>query len=234
MITPQLFVEYLAQIKEWNATARDVHKENAEEIYNNQTAFVEEEILETIASYEQNNIKEILDGAADVLVTLGYKVSLLNIAIGYDFYLENIETILDTEYHDYKFNGSVAYLLKELKEINEAKVNFKDLVLGTNYLQFDVKIAENVYKMLASIENYTNKSLVPVIEDVLESNWSKYPFYKSEEVCEYELNFIKNNRKGVESVTYTVRNDRVIYFNQNNKIMKPSTFQDVNPTKWGL
>lgn len=242
MLTPEKFVQYMTEIEKWNATARVVNSENAKELFIQQQPFVMEEIEETLKALNEDDTKEILDGAADILVTLGYKISLLNIAIGNKGYSEGVEEQSKREMYfmesQIKTNAESTYqdLLFFLEDalVDSNNIEFPESSDYHYFTRNSMWIARELFDFLKLVEFYTGNDLCLVIEDVLESNWSKFPKFVSEEVCKKEEEYILNNRKDVEFVISTVVGDRVVYFNQNQKIMKPSTFQDVDPSKWGL
>jgi len=208
MLTPEKFVQYLSEIEKWNATVRVVNSENAKELFIQQQPFVMEEIGETYKALNEDDTKEILDGAADILVTLGYKISLLNISIGNKGYLEGIEKRLqrDMDFMEcyIKTNAESTYqdLLFFLEDelVDSNNIGFPGSSDYYYFTRSSMMMALSLFEFLKLVEFYTDNDLCLVIEDVLESNWSKFPKFVSEGVCKKEESYILNNRKNAEYV----------------------------------
>lgn len=237
--TTTKYLSNLRQIEEWNAVGRQTdwsNKEEVQELWENQTEFVTEEILETIRASNDLDIVEILDGTADILVTLGYKITM---ALASNMYeepdLELIADICDEEdlnTFEQAIDGlgkSELYLLKRSMLLKLIELNSSPL--GGAGLPGDIYVL--LYRFIKLSEAFTGVDFTDVITDVLDSNWSKYPLLEQVDITD-EVVYIKENRKLAEEVNYRIVGDRVVFTNQNDKIMKPSTFREVNQTAWGL
>lgn len=202
------FVETIKEVVEWNAVARPDETFDDERI-RTQSKFVIEELRETLVALLENNVVEYIDGLCDTLVTMGYLYYLqcggvVDLEIEENF----VEVLEDSEsYSQYDLIYTVSQMLFDIdKGFSSCYYSMESLMILFYLLEkkgVDVRVA---------------------MREVLDSNWSKYPSNLTTEQAIEEAKWIASN-KDMGGVDYKFVGDRVIFFNSDGKIMKPSTFK---------
>ena len=84
------FNRQIQDVIDWNAVARNMTHTFTDSDLVAQTSYVHEEAMETIAALATKDLKETLDGIADVFVTLSYKYFLMRKEFNADFEVEDL------------------------------------------------------------------------------------------------------------------------------------------------
>lgn len=211
------FNRQIQDVIDWNATARNLtHTFTAQDL-DNQTAYVHEEVMETIAGIATKDLKETLDGVADIFVTLVYKYFLMRGEFNNDLVIEDLmgEDVPDSP------RMRQDYLLSLASTISTNNL----FATGVEDIRFTISL---LYLLMHTVEELHNIDMHAVVDAVMVSNWSKFPPADSIDpvaMCEW----IEEVRKR-ENVGYAfaeVAGVKRVTFRDNNgagKIMKPSTF----------
>lgn len=197
---PINFSGYINRVKKWNEVAAKARGFTTP--IEKQWDFVEEEWRETLKALAENNKKEFIDGLIDTFVTLSYAAYLTQ----QDEYI-----VLCEEFPE----------LRDISYISDCVRERKNPVAALN--------------VLVNIISDTDMDLRYNFEQVLSSNDSKYPKvkwllkkWKTDDIgyaMVYESLEIENHNDDRYSQVYgKVVDDRVVFFDSNSKIMKPSSF----------
>lgn len=214
------FNTFNAQIQDvidWNAVARNMTHTFTQQDIDNQTAYVHEEVMETIAGLANKDLKETLDGIADVFVTLSYKYFLLRQEFNADF---NVEDLLGEDLRDCP-RVKQDYMVSLASTISTNNL----FATGLHDIEFTMSL---LYLLMHSAEELYKVNMHDVVDAVMISNWSKFPQVQGIDptaMCEWieevrkreNVNFNITEVAGVKRVTFRDN------FGEG-KIMKPSTF----------
>lgn len=211
-LTAAEFTSYCWEVVAWNKVSRGGEHVFSPEEEVKQLDYCLEEIQETLEAYEEGNLVEVLDGLADCLVTLSYLI-----ALGREGDVQCFEFIKggfvpdNTNNFYQRLAGSYQRLSTDYPMLIDAEVALLDVIGALN-----------------SINDQWNESVdvVGVIEEVLDSNWSKFP-HLDQVIPMEECKWIEEHR-GKEGVTYSVIGNKVVFRDKGGKIMKPSTFKEPN------
>lgn len=213
--------DYNRQIQnviDWNAVARNMTHTFDQSVINKQAEYVHEEIMETITAASTKNIKELFDGAGDIFVTLAYKYFLLRGEFNNDFVLDDIFEEEDFA-NDRKRQQALIFISTCISGYNLFGDTVTDLEQAMSAL----------WTLMESIEKWYSVDMHAVVDEVMRSNWSKFPEF--DEAVDYsaECRWIEEAR-GQTAVAFSVVEvngvKRVSFRNQGGtgKIMKPACF----------
>lgn len=215
------FNQQIQNVIDWNAVARNMTHTFTQGDIDAQTGYVHEEIKETIGALATNNIVELMDGAGDIFVTVVYKYFLMRGEFALDFAPEELTC-------------------EELTEprLREDYLIFAASTMLTNNLYADSNndmkyCMELLWFFCNTVEEWYGVDMHAIIDEVMRSNWSKFPIYQEgfdyKGMCRViELARLKQNvdfsTVEVGGVTRVAFRDK---FGQG-KIMKPATFIEPN------
>lgn len=209
-LTADQFIGYCWEVVEWNKVSRGGKHTFSPEEGLKQLDYCLEEIQETLEAYEEVNLVGVLDGLADCLVTLSYLIALAREEDVLSFDVIEGSRIPNNSNNFYlRLANSYQRLSTDFPLVTDAEIALLDVIGALN-----------------SINDQWNEDVdvVGVIEEVLDSNWSKFP-YLDQVIPAEECKWIEEHR-GKEGVTYSVIGDRVVFRDGGGKIMKPSTFKE--------
>lgn len=218
--TMDFFTKSFDRVCEFNLVARGIH-EYSEEAISRQKSFVEEEINELIEGIDKKSRVEVVDALCDIFVVASY----------WDFLVEllscgNIESS----------RQKTLEALHETKQLIDNNYPFKNYFTDNICKGYDNNCPKSVLIGALAILQSTNIDYHSALDSVLSSNESKLPLvvhfhnddynhltlddHISKECKDIE---IRNNGryKGVKGEIF---NKRVVFRDQNGKIMKPYTF----------
>jgi hypothetical protein len=214
------FNDFNAQIQDvidWNAVARNNTHTFTEQDLANQTAYVHEEVMETIAGLANKDLKETLDGIADTFVTLSYKYFLMRQEFNADF---NVEDLLGEDIsNDPRMQQDYMVSLASTISSNNLFAN------GLHDIEFTLSL---LYLLMHTAQELYKVNMHDVVDAVMVSNWSKFPPLQGinpTAMCEWIEEVRK--RENVNFRTTEVAGVKRVTFRDNfgeGKIMKPSTF----------
>lgn len=219
----ETFNRQIQDVIDWNAVARNSTHTFTEKDLENQTAYVHEEVMETIAGIATKDTKETLDGIADIFVTLSYKYFLMRQAFNADFEVEDLfgEDISTKPQMQQDY---VLSLASTISTNNLFAEGLHDIEFTLSLLYLLMYVAEDMYKV----------DMHAVVDEVMKSNWSKFPPVQG--IDPYAMNiWIEANRQR-ENVSFSVAmvgGVTRLAFRDNfgkGKIMKPSTFVEPDIT----
>lgn len=223
------FVNQIENVVKWNAVARNGEHDFSEDAIKRQGDYVSSEIRETLVGCMNFDLKETLDGIADIFVTLVYKN-----------YLQTGGYIADK--NDETLTSLVKYY-EMCKEDPVDKDNYRFQIVSERSFELlldnpntDGQI-ELLLNLMCEAEFLFDVDIMDVVEHVMDSNWSKFP--KVEETnINYEVRTIteKMAPKGFKDIVGVVNEENgVVVFRTDNgvgKIMKPSSFWEPNCGKF--
>lgn len=210
------FISYCWEVVAWNAVSRGGEHVFSPEEEIKQLDYCLEEIQETLEAYEEGNLVEVLDGLADCLVTLSYLIALGRKGDVQCFEFIKGGFVPDSSNNFYlRLAGSYQRLSTDFPMLIDAEVALLDVIGALN-----------------SINDQWNESVdvVGVIEEVLDSNWSKFP-HLDQVIPMEECKWIEEHR-GKVGVTYSVIGNKVVFRDKGGKIMKPGTFEEPDIQKY--
>lgn len=225
----QQFVELTRDVIAWNAVARDTVHNFSEASINKQNDYIHEEIKETIKALIEDNSVEVLDGFADIFVTLIYKYFLL---------IKGEDELADALYG---INEELILVSKVGRESTYDLLNSCSLVGFYGVCENEIRdcaiAVEMLFVAIQSVEKLYDVDMYEVTKDVMQSNWSKYPAFWPEENYDLECQRIQEVRgmKNVSYKTVTVGTKTFVVFRDdfgNGKIMKPLSYTAANPAKF--
>lgn len=214
-LTAEQFIDYCWEVVAWNAVSRGGKHTFSPEEEIKQLDYCLEEIQETLEAYEEEDLVEVLDGLADCLVTISYLIALVREADVLSFEAVKVSQIPDNSNNFYqRLAGSYQRLSTDCPMLIDAEIALLDVVGALN-----------------SVNDHWNEDVdvMGVIEEVLDSNWSKFP-YLDQVVPMEECKWIEENR-GKEGVYHSVIDNKIVFRDKGGKIMKPSTFKEPDISK---
>tara|TARA_Y100000593_G_scaffold91251_1_gene179563 strand:- start:99 stop:743 length:645 start_codon:yes stop_codon:yes gene_type:complete len=168
-----------------------------------QYSFVRSELGELIAGALNDDVVEAYDGIADVFVTLSY-LHFLNTTGAADSF-DSIEPDMQEYPGEWVEDAALIFFPEKC-------------VIG------DELVKASFEGMCEKIITDPGVDVLDVIEEVMRSNWTKYPMYV--EGIESECQWIEQNRPEAEGVVMIkTESGRCVFKNSKGKIMKPSTFE---------
>lgn len=220
------FVNQIENVVKWNAVARNGEHDFSEDAIKRQGDYVSSEIRETLVGCMNYDLKETLDGIADIFVTLVYKHYLQT---GGQLINSLDPVLLETvQYHE----STKAFELELYKNQEYSLINncVFDLLLDNDNAEKlpEIKI-EDLLDTMCLVEAILGVDIMDVVEHVMESNWSKFPKVEDTNI-NYEVRTIteKMAPKGFKDIVGVVNEEHgVVVFRTDNgvgKIMKPSSF----------
>lgn len=209
MMRPTSLVKYAKHVVDWNSVAASAKGEFTP--LEKQWEFVGEELEETIKALSENDRKEVIDGACDLFVVASYA-----------YWLSNNYSLSLTYTSDLKFSPGKALDAFANEDYDEMLKLSTALLFG-----LDMQLDKNMKQVLNS--NDTKYPYRSKIEKL-------YPGTSSAEALRQECNAIEERSKGrytgvyyreVEDIpTPDIAGPRIVFFDSNGKIMKPSTFKE--------
>lgn len=209
MLRPTSLVKYAKHVVDWNSVAASAKGEFTP--LEKQWEFVGEELEETIKALSENDRKEVIDGACDLFVVASYA-----------YWLSNNYSLSLTYTPDLKFSPGKALDAFANEDYEEMLKLSTALLFG-----LDMQLDKNMKQVLHS--NDTKYPYRSKIEKL-------YPGTSSAEALRQECNAIEERSKGrytgvyyreVEDIpTPDIAGPRIVFFDSNGKIMKPSTFKE--------
>jgi hypothetical protein len=203
------------------------HDDFSEDAKARQMDYVYSEAKETLQGFLDNDVKEILDGIADVFVTVTYLLYIQNNGIDVDFndpdlYDDNTNPEQLGADHNILVRMSQCMGLINCLKLVPHEYDGLDITGELMFMLADVmQLAQHVYGV----------DINTVIAAVLTSNWSKFPEYTGQTDAELdsECVWIQDNRKKTNVSWRKVELDGKTYIvyrddNGNGKIQKPSSF----------
>lgn len=239
-IVPYTPEKYLAQIKDvmlWNKVAT-IDRNYTIDAFRRQCDYVFSEYFETLEAIGKNNKKMVLDGVADLFVTMCHRHTIsvagklddaaildsLQDSPSVDSLKELFEDIRDGDFSYSKDNVDRVHMFLAMMTSETTSTFTSDDGCA------DIAYNQNLYYYILSVGLLLNVDIGAVIDHVMESNWSKYP-----KATECDLDAERNHfdslyGKGVvvprlndEFGVYVFRDD----FGRG-KIRKPTTFVDAD------
>lgn len=205
--------EYAKHVVHWNDVARKARGGNHTD-RDLQWSFVQEEFDETVEALRQGNRVEVVDGACDLFVVASYAL-----------YLDKIRSsstdrqALGELCSPCRFDEETHFSLIDLeRSIYEDKNRFSTLaqVVALIY-RLDISISYNLGEVLAS-----NDTKYPTIAELREH----HPGKELVEALEQECRDIEDRNQGrYKGVNFSRVDERVVFFDETGKIMKPVTFR---------
>lgn len=215
------FNKQIQNVIDWNAVARNLVHTFTDGDIKSQSDYVHEEAKETIAALATNNTVEVMDGSADIFVTMVYKYFLMRKEFSADFKPEGLtcEELTDPQMReDYLIFCASSLLTNNLYAASVADMQFTMDIL---------------YCFLETIEQWYGVDMHAIIDEVMVSNWSKFPIYQEGFDYEGTCRVIEQvrQRKNVAFTTVEVGGVVRVAFRDNfgnGKIMKPASFVEPN------
>lgn len=205
-LTVDQFISYCWEVVAWNKVSRGEH-DFSDSTTLKQLDYCLEEIQETVKGYEDVNLTEILDGLADSMVTLSYLVFLIR--DGKQGCFDHLNHPDNKTYH----SGYHTIMLENYRCLYQVPC--------------ERDVESTLEDVLAALNDLSDKAnITSVVEEVLESNWSKFP-YLDQVIPMEECKWIEENRDK-EGVSHSVIGNKVVFRDRGGKIMKPSTFKEPN------
>lgn len=213
MLRPTSLIKYAKHVVDWNSVAASAKGEFTP--LEKQWEFVGEELEETVTALIENDRKEVVDGACDLFVVASYAYWLSNnYSLSSEKYL--------TYNPDLKFSPG-----KALDAF--ANDDYEEMLKLSTALLFglDMQLDKNMSSVLHS--NDTKYPYRINIENL-------YPGTSYPEALRQECKAIEERSKGRYTGVYfrevddigtpDISGPRIVFFDSNGKIMKPSTFKE--------
>lgn len=224
------FLGWVNEIIKWNAVARNGEHDFSEETIKNQIDYTVEEIKETMSACLNGDKVMLIDGVADVLVTLAY-LSYLKCHHGESDFTESLRDIIAEQ---------------EGSSFAADRRNTDHVLMWCGIALHDVTCDGAPYGItrfcLVELLDIMNEILVDTlgidviggVEEVLRSNWSKFPKsrnYLTDESLLEECRAIEQSRSKSDISAIPVMNDGEEYMVFRDKlgkgkIAKPTTFSE--------
>lgn len=212
MLRPTSLRKYAKHVEEWNSVAVSAKGEFTP--LEKQWEFVGEELEETITALIENDRKEVVDGACDLFVVASYA-----------YWLNNNYSLPSEKYLTYnpdlKFSPGKALDAFANDDYDEMLKLSTALLFG-----LDMQLDKNMSSVLES-----NDSKYPTVIEVR----SLHKGLDLVEALEAECACIEERNNGrYEGVHFSIvkgvlgQEDRVVFFDNGGKIMKPGTFKKPN------
>lgn len=212
-------VNFYENVLSWNFFGgNSLSKDNIENVYLN---LVKEESNEIIEGVDKKDHVLFLDGLCDTLVVTSF---LCAVQKNYK------NEILLNDYQIAKPTNNFEFFISELKALKGYVP--ENIENESDHLKSLQLIKINSFCILKLVESYIQSfdiDYVGACFEIMRSNWSKYPLV-SETNPEFEKTYIESQGR-YKNITYTVKtdsegNDRYIFKDEKNKIVKPSKFSD--------
>lgn len=215
------FNELAVDVFNWNAVARNNQHVFGEKAVLAQSDYIHEELKETLNALMKNDVVEVLDGVADVFVTLVYKDFLLQHGA---FEFGDMEPILPTGLTEREHFYDIINLC--------SMIGFYGIV-DNDPDRVGISI-ELLFILMNLVEEIYDVDMYEVTKNVMESNWSKYLGFTEGYDYNLECRAIEEARgmKDVGFNTVEVAGKTYVVFRNANgtgKIMKPLSYTPANP-----
>lgn len=219
MTKPSSLLEYGNHVKQWNKVAFLARGGKSTPI-ELQHSFIAEEFKELMEALEAGDKVEVVDAACDLFVVASYAYHLL---VGTGAQYESVMRRSDKN----EFSiGALSFAIHGLPINKDSSRKIVEQVVALCYL-LDVNLDYNMKQVLHS--NDTKYPYRTKIEKL-------YPGTSSAEALRQECKAIEERSNGrytgvsyreVEDIpTPDIAGPRIVFFDSNGKIMKPSTFEE--------
>lgn len=226
-LTLQTFKEQYENVVAWNLVARNgVHDFGADAIAR-QTEYTRSEIQETLDALAEDDSIELLDGMADIFVTMAYKHFLV---CGGDVNWGQVESCIEFMEAD---DGEYEQMVKENQAlIKDHLLDVTRLVMEENRAEvFDNSSLCPMIDLINLVGYYYVVDSMDVVKHIMDSNWSKYSPAATVDI-DKEVAYISNKNPNFKDIVGTINVEHgVVVFRSDNgagKILKPSTFWNAN------
>lgn len=230
-LTLKTFKEQYENVVAWNLVARNgVHDFGADAIAR-QTEYTRSEIQETLDALAEDDSIELLDGMADIFVTMAYKHFLV---CGGDVNWGQVESCI--EFMSIDENGSIAEHEEFVKQnqdlIKEHLLDVTRLIMEENKSEvFDNSSLCPMIDLINLVGFYYDVDSMDVVKHIMDSNWSKYSPAATADI-DKEVTYISKKNPDFKDIVGTINVEHgVVVFRSDNgvgKILKPSTFWNAN------
>lgn len=197
------FTKFSNMIIDWNATGRQGKHDFSEKTIDFQKKLVKDELDEMMEAFENKDATELLKEMCDVFVVASYWHFL-------------------TTGKKEKPQVLMLPALYDIDYFTQIKYDFE--TLESPYL-----VLQDIMILLNSFNADTTSALLEVID----SNYSKFPFtseiYNTDIECKRIEEEFKGRYKGVTVQTF---NDHLIFKSDAGKILKPVTYRDADVKKF--
>lgn len=226
-LTLKTFKEQYENVVAWNLVARNgVHDFGADAIAR-QTEYTRSEIQETLDALAEQDSVEVLDGMADIFVTMAYKHFLVCGGVVNWGQVESCIEFMKS------FKGEYEELAKQSQDmIKEHLLNVARLVMEENQAEvFDNSSLCPMIDLINLVGYYYDVDSMDVVKHIMDSNWSKYSKVSTVDI-DKEVAYISKKNQNFKDIVGTINADHdVVVFRSDNgagKILKPSTFWNAN------
>ena len=226
-LTLQTFKEQYENVVAWNLVARNgVHDFGADAI-SRQTEYTRSEIQETLDALAEDDSIELLDGMADIFVTMAYKHFLV---CGGVVNWGQVESCIEFMEAD---DGEYEQMVKENQAlIKDHLLDVTRLVMEENQAEvFDNSSLCPMIDLINLVGYYYDVDSMDVVKHIMDSNWSKYSSVATVDI-DKEVAYISKKNPDFKDIvgTINVEHDVVVFRSDNGagKILKPSTFWNAN------
>lgn len=231
-LTLQNFKDQYENVVAWNLVARNgVHDFGADAIVR-QTEYTRSEIQETLDALAKQDSVEVLDGMADIFVTMAYKHFLV---CGGDVNWGQVESCIEFMSLDGNVQSSAEYeeMVKENQDlIKDHLLDVTRMVMDENKAEvFDNSSLCPMIDLINLVGYYYDVDSMDVVKHIMDSNWSKYSPVATVDI-DKEVAYISNKNPNFKDIVGTINVEHsVVVFRSDNgagKILKPSTFWNAN------
>lgn len=218
MTKPSSLLEYGNRVKEWNRIAFLARggKPTPIEL---QHSFIAEEFKELIESLEAGDKVEVVDAACDLFVVSSYAYHLL-VGTGAQYG----SVMRRSDKNEFSI-GELSFAIHGLPINKESSRKIVEQVVALCYL-LDTNLDYNMRQVL-----HSNDTKYPYLQDIIDL----WPGKAKTEALRQECKAIEDRSNGrytgvyyreVEDIpTPDIAGPRIVFFDKNGKIMKPSTFE---------
>ncbi len=212
---PTDFYKYVKHVIEWNKIAGDGKHDFSHTKIAAQKRFVKEEFDELIdKGIKRGNKIEVIDGLADLVVTVGYWMYLRDPHL-----IENSCKLI----HYGMGNNYIKLLENDI--INDRPWEAMQSVMALCH-QVDFKVDATIREVLRS-----NDSKIPTLQEFTDKhyNTTRIGGLDLDSMLLLECRMIEESSNGrYEGVTYQLCGDHVVFREKGSKIVKPSLFSEAN------
>lgn len=222
-LTLQAFKDQYENVVAWNLVARNGVHDFSVDAMARQSEYTRSEIQETLDALAEDDSNELLDGMADIFVTMAYKHFLV---YGGEVNWGQVESCI--EFMN-SFKGEYEELAKQNQEmIKEHLLNVTRLVMEENQAGvFDNSSLCPLIDLIQLVGFYYEIDSMYVVKHIMDSNWSKYSPVATVDI-DKEVAYISNKNPNFKDIVGTINVEHgVVVFRSDNgagKILKPSTF----------
>lgn len=203
------------RVIKWNEVAEKAKKTGKTSL-ENQWKYIEEEFDETLKALREGDFVEVVDGACDLFVVTSYACFLkahARTGAIWNSLLENT----------FKYDPDISFSPLALeKAIFDDRDEFDTMeqVIALLY-RLDINLGYNLSEVLSS-----NDSKYPTLKELRAARGKKSDGMSDEELIESECQAIEASNNGRYKGVYAKTvDDKVVFFSDAGKILKPVTFR---------